>query len=198
MTRLVRSLSVLTVAAIALSFQLVATAQERSPSSLDENAQMSPSVTPASNPNISFRRPLRLTNIRIPIDRQFRRTQYLFTVDFPADAVEPLEKLTLEQIEGVDYPRYRTDDSYAFEAGSRSRFSTSTFDDDDARTVTVEFDPPVEPGQQVTVALRARNPRDGIYQYRLTAFPVGAIEGQYAGIERFNIYAPERRDRFFR
>ena len=52
-----------------------------------------PGLTPATNPNISFRRPLRVTNIRIPIDWQYRRTEYLFTVHFPADAVEPLAKL---------------------------------------------------------------------------------------------------------
>jgi len=28
----------------------------------------------------------------------------LFTIDFPAEAIEPLAKLTFDQIEGVDYP----------------------------------------------------------------------------------------------
>lgn len=159
-------------------------------------------ATPANSQNISFRRPLRVSNIRIPTDWQFRRTVYLFTLDFPADAVEPLEKLTFEQIEGVDYPRYQTDSSYAFasnlETNERSSLNISTTDDDRARSITVEFDPPVAPGRQITVALRARNPRDGIYLYRLTAFPAGASEGQYAGIERFNIYAPSRRHPFHR
>ena len=162
-----------------------------------EQSSPSLSTSPSDNPNISFRRPLRVTNIRVPIDRQFRRSEYFFTLDFPADAVEPLQKLTFEQIEGVSYPRYRPDDSYAL-GTDRNPLPIAASDNDDKRTVTVEFNPPVEPGQQITVALRARNPRDGIYLYRLTAFPVGATEGQYAGIERFNIYAPSRRDRRFR
>ncbi len=103
-----------------------------------------------------------------------------------------------EQIEGVDYPRYDDDDSYAFDADSRDRLPLNVVDGGRSeRTLTVEFDPPVEPGRPVTVALKARNPRDGIYIYRLTAFPVGAIEGQYAGVERLDFYAPTRR-RFFR
>lgn len=151
-------------------------------------------LTPATNPAISFRRPLRVTNVRIPNNWQYRRSNYLFTFDFPADAVEPLEKIVFEQIEGVDYPRYDDSDSYAFDAESRDHLPLGLVDSDrDERTITVEFDPPVEPGRQVTVALEARNPRDGIYMYRLTAFPVGATEGQYAGIERLDFYAPTRR-----
>ena len=72
----------------------------------------------------------------------------------------------------------------------------SVIDDEDERTITVEFDQPVEPGGEITVALRARNPRDGIYVYQLAAYPAGATKGQYAGIERLNFYAPERRRRF--
>ncbi|MEL7053814.1 MAG: DUF2808 domain-containing protein [Cyanobacteria bacterium J06588_5] len=196
--------AMLTSGAIVSSLLVSSTAVAQEPTSRASNqtsadlAQSgpSPSISPADNPKISFRRPLRVTNIRVPIDRQFRQSEYFFTLDFPADAVEPLQKLTFEQIEGVSYPRYHPGDSYALGA-DRSPLPITATDNDDDRTVTVEFDPPVQPGQQITVALRARNPRDGIYLYRLTAFPVGATDGQYAGIERFNIYAPSRRDRFF-
>lgn len=152
-----------------------------------------PALTPATNPAISFRRPLRVNNISIPTNWQYRRSEYLFTFDFPADAVEPLQKIVFEQIEGVDYPRYDTDDSYAFTADSRTRLPIKVTDDRDKRTITVEFDRPVAPGGEITVALKARNPRDGIYVYQLMAYPAGATEGQYAGVERLNFYAPERR-----
>lgn len=159
----------------------------------------SASLTPASNPAISFRRPLRVSSMRIPNNLALRRSQYLFTFDFPADAVEPLEKLVFEQVEGADYPRYQSGDSYAFKAESGERLSLSAVEDNsDERNITVVFDPPVDPGEQVTVALSARNPRDGIYIYQLTAFPVGASVGQYAGVERLNFDRPRRRDRFFR
>ncbi|MGB3668674.1 MAG: DUF2808 domain-containing protein [Phormidesmis sp.] len=160
-------------------------------------AQEVPAITPATNPAISFRRPLRVSSVRVPNNWELRRSEYVFTFDFPAEAVEPLEKLVFDQIEGVGYPRYQSDDSYAFETDSGERLSLSAVENDQAqRKVTVVFDPPVEPGQQVTVALRARNPRDGLYIYQLTAFPVGASVGQYAGVERLNFYRPSRRDRF--
>ena len=152
-----------------------------------------PGLTPATNPAISFRKPLRVNKVRVPINWQYRRSEYLFTFDFPADAVEPLKKIVFEQVEGVDYPYYSTDDSYAFAVDGRRPLPISVTDDSDKRTITVEFDQPVEPGGEITVALRARNPRDGIYIYKLAAFPAGATEGQYAGVERLNFYAPERR-----
>lgn len=159
--------------------------------------EQSGGLTPATNPNISFRKPLRVTSVRIPNSWQFRRSDYLFTLDFPAEAVEPLEKIVFEQIEGVDYPRYDEGDSYAFDAGSRNRFALSGVESDrDQRTITVKFDPPVQPGSELIVALNARNPRGGIYIYRLSAFPVGASEGQYAGIQRLDFLEPSRRRRF--
>lgn len=154
---------------------------------------------PATNPAISFRRPLRVSHLRIPNSLEFRRSQYLFTLDFPADAAEPLEKIVFEQIEGADYPRYRLDDFAAFDATDRTPFPLGTVENSrDQRTLTVEFDPPIEPGQPVTIALRARNPRSGIYIYQLSAYPEGASEGQYAGVERLTFDDPVRRDRFFR
>ena len=150
-------------------------------------------LTPATNPAISFRRPLSVSSVRIPTNWQYRQSEYLFTFDFPADAVEPLQKIVFKQIEGVGYPYYNTGDSYAFAVDGRVPLPISVSDDSDERTITVEFDQPVEPGGKITIALRARNPRDGIYIYKLAAYPAGATEGQYAGVERLNFYAPERR-----
>ena len=162
--------------------------------------ESSPAITPATNAAISFRRPLRVSNLRLQNNREYVRAHYFFTFDFPAEAVEPLEKIVFEQIEGADYPRYRSDDrSYAFTGVDPSQQTSISVDNNPAqRTVTVEFDPPIEPGNPVTVALRARNPRDGIYVYRLTAFPVDAIEGQYAGVEQLTFRRPIRRDRLGR
>lgn len=161
--------------------------------------ESSPAITPATNPAISFRRPLRVGNIRLQNNREYVRAHYFFTFDFPAEAVEPLEKIVFEQIEGADYPRYRVDRSYALTGVDQSQPAPINVDNNrDQRTVTVEFDPPIEPGNPVTVALRARNPREGIYVYRLTAFPVDAIEGQYAGVEQLTFRRPIRRDRFGR
>ena len=155
--------------------------------------------TPASNPNISFRNPLRVIDVLIPNNQELRRSEYHFTLNFPAEAVEPLEKIVFEQVEGAGYPRYRDSGNYAFDGTNQTPLTLAAVENNrDNRTITVQFDPPVEPGRQVTVVLSARNPRDGIYTYQLTAFPVGATEGQYAGVERLHFYEPVRRrlDRF--
>jgi len=157
-------------------------------------AQTNLPSTPATNSAISFRRPLRVNNIRVSNDFELRRSEYQFTIDFPADAVEPLEKLTFEQVEGSDYPRYRDSGSDAFDSADRTMLPLSRVENNrDQRTITVEFDPPVEPGRQITVRFKARNPRSGIYVYQLAAFPAGATEGQYAGVERFSIFDPSFR-----
>lgn len=182
---------------VAMLLLTPAIAQNNPPSDSAQPAnQAEPS--PATNPRISFRRPLRVINIFTPNNLERRRSKYHFTLDFPADAVEPLQKIVFEQVGGADYPRYRDQGNYAFDRASRADLPLSTVNNDrDQRTIVVEFDPPVEPGREVTVVLEARNPRDGIYTYQLTAFPVGATEGQYAGVERLNIYEPaRRRDRF--
>ncbi|MGB3300729.1 MAG: DUF2808 domain-containing protein [Phormidesmis sp.] len=177
---------------------LSAIAQTNNPSQIEAPSAPSESdLTPATNPAISFRRPLRVNSVRVPTSWQYRRSEYLFTLDFPAEAVEPLQKIVFEQVEGVDYPRYDTDDSYAFVANSRTRLPIKVTNNRDQRTLTVEFDPPVAPGGDITIALRARNPRDGIYVYQLAAYPAGATEGQYAGVERLNFYAPRRRFRWY-
>lgn len=158
---------------------------------------------PASAPAdlaLSFRRPPRITHVSVPNKFEFRSSDYLFTIDLPADAVARLERLVFEQIEGFGYPRYATDRTHVFEAGDRSAQLplSSVENNTDERSISLEFDPPVEPGRQITVALRARrNPREGTFIYRLTAYPEGSLEGQYAGIGRLNFYdLSDRRDRW--
>ena len=91
----------------------------------------SPEVVPAGeptqlirSPNISFRRPLRVTNVRISNNQELRRSNYLFQINFPEDAVEPLEKLVIEQIEGAQYPRFSLRRSYT-RAPAQTRAETS-------------------------------------------------------------------------
>ena len=195
------SLTSLQLLAPALASTLVPT---QTPALAQTNSPIDPVSAPANNPNstnpnISFRRPLRITSIRVSNDFELRRAEYRFTLDFPADAVEPLEKLVFEQVEGAGYPRYQTDDSYAFDGTDGMPLPLRVVESDrDSKTITVAFDPPIEPGRQITVALNARNPRSGTYVYQFTAFPTGATTGQYAGVDRFSIFDPFIRRRFGR
>lgn len=126
---------------------------------------------------------------------------YFFTIAVPFNAGEPLQRVTIAQIEGLDNIRYNLKDSYAFE-GKRSREGAKVklgevSIDRDKRTVSVNFDPPVPPGKTVTIALRpVRNPfSSGVYLFGVTAFPAGEkAYGLYLGVGRMHFY---RRGGFF-
>jgi hypothetical protein len=145
-----------------------------------------------------FAESLRLVDASTPNDIERRPSHYYFTINLPEAAAKPLQQVTFEQILGVDYPRFSVRDSQAFEGTREDRGAELPLGlvvtDPPSRTVTVTFDPPVSPGRQITIALRAtHNPRDGIYQYRVTAFPADGetAQGQTLGIGRFQFRKPE-------
>ncbi|MEH1816523.1 MAG: DUF2808 domain-containing protein [Nostoc sp.] len=121
---------------------------------------------------------------------------YYFTINVPENAGESLQKVTIAQKEGSENIRYRLDDTRAF-VGTRDRKETqlklgSVTNDRDTRTVSVNFDPPVTPGQTITIALRpVSNPSfSGVYLLGVTAFPVGEkSHGQFLGFGRFQFYS---------
>jgi hypothetical protein len=64
-----------------------------------------------------------------------------------------------------------------------------------ANQVTIAFDPPIAPGQTVTVSLQAhRNPQQGgVYLFGVTAFPMGERNsGLFLGCGRVNIFDNQR------
>ncbi len=128
---------------------------------------------------------------------------YYFTINVPENAGESLQKVTIAQKEGSENIRYNLDDTRAFVGtrdaygGLRLRKETqlklgSVTNDRDTRTVSVNFDPPVTPGQTITIALRpVSNPSfSGVYLLGVTAFPVGEkSHGQFLGFGRFQFYS---------
>lgn len=120
---------------------------------------------------------------------------YYFTINVPAKAGEPLQRVTITQREGVDNIRYDLEDSRAFVGTPNRKRERLTLGevtrDRQTRTVTVNFNPPVAPGQTFTIGLRPlRNPRfSGVYLFGVTAFPVGEkSHGQFLGYGRFHFY----------
>jgi hypothetical protein len=117
--------------------------------------------------------------------------QYQFTIQVPEDAGKPLQTVKITQKENLERIRFDFSQCEAFAgdsfAGGRT-VSTSiegseTFDSNE---VTVVFDPPVQPGSTVTIALRGKRPTaGGIYLFGVTAFPVGENSlGSYLGSGR--------------
>lgn len=149
----------------------------------------------ARNREIFERSPVLDRRVKIPNNSQFRQSEYLFTIDHPAEAGAPIQEIVFAQTEGADYPSFSTRDTHAYEGDdSSAKLPLGLVSQDrDKRTMTVVFDPPVEPGRKITVALKAhRNPRDGTYIYSVTAFPPGtASEGRRVGTGRLQFYEPQ-------
>ena len=128
---------------------------------------------------------------------------YYFTINVPENAGESLQKVTITQKEGAENIDYKLKDTRAFVGTSdaygglrlrkESRLTLGAVTAErKTRTVTVNFNPPVTPGQTVTIALRpVMNPSfSGVYLLGVTAFPVGEkSHGQFLGFGRFQFYS---------
>ncbi|MEH1904492.1 MAG: DUF2808 domain-containing protein [Nostoc sp.] len=121
---------------------------------------------------------------------------YYFTINVPENAGESLQKVTIAQKEGAEDIDYNLNDTRAF-VGTSDRKETRlklgpVTNERKTRTISVNFDPPVTPGQTITIALRpVNNPSfSGVYLLGVTAFPVGEkSHGQFLGFGRFQFYS---------
>ncbi len=158
-----------------------------------------PNSAPAiqySDGTVGFSYPLRLT------DSYATRTQvsdgsaiYYLTFDFPAAAAEPLDRVVINLKEGFDpLFRYRLDATEAFANTPDGRVALPLGElsqDSETHDLTVTFDPPVQPGMPITLALTpVRNPRfGGVYLFGATAYPVGdQVESTFMGYARLSFY----------
>ncbi|MEH2359320.1 DUF2808 domain-containing protein [Nostoc sp.] len=121
---------------------------------------------------------------------------YYFTINVPENAGESLQKVTIAQKEGAENIDYNLNDTRAF-VGTSDHKETQlplgpVTNERKTRTISVNFDPPVTPGQTITIALRpVSNPSfSGVYLLGVTAFPVGEkSHGQFLGFGRFQFYS---------
>lgn len=121
---------------------------------------------------------------------------YYFTISVPDNAVEPLQKITLNQREGVDNIRFNLRNTYAFEGTRRREGQKLGLSDVTSqrgkRTVSMTFNPPIPPGKTITVAMKpVQNPTvPGVYLFGVTAFPAGEkAYGQFLGYGRLQFYS---------
>ena len=120
---------------------------------------------------------------------------YYFTVRLPENAGEPLQQVTINQHDGIEYVRFKLEDTEAFEGTYRQKGAELNLaevkSDRQTRSVAIAFSPPVPPGTTITIALYPRrNPESsGIYQFGVTAFPPGEkSHGQFLGFGRLHFY----------
>lgn len=121
--------------------------------------------------------------------------KYQFTIKVPEDAGEALKAVRIQQ-KGFDSVEFKHAKSSAFKGdslagGSNLSLAAIGGNDFESGEATIVFDPPVEPGNTVTVSLKPkRNPfSGGVYQFGVTAFPTGEnSRGLYLGSGRIRIY----------
>jgi hypothetical protein len=120
---------------------------------------------------------------------------YHFTIEVPENAGEALQAVTITQKKNPGTIKFDVSKSKAFSGDSfaggpnLSLANIGGEETTDAKEVTIVFDEPVQPGNTVTVALKAeRNPfGGGVYLFGVTAFPEGENSpGLYLGSGRFH------------
>ncbi len=118
--------------------------------------------------------------------------KYYFTLSVPSDAGEPLQRVTITQREAADRIRFSPDKTQAFADEERQKEFTlgEVTEDRETQTISVTFNPPIPPGETVTIRLYARNPDvPGVYLFGVTAFPQGEkVRSQFLGYGRLQFY----------
>lgn len=122
---------------------------------------------------------------------------YQFTLEVPANAGAPLQavKIIPEQnfrTAALDNAQVTAFLGNSFSGGPQLPLASIGGETpSDANEVTVVFNPPIAPGQTVTVSVPAeRNPDDaGVYLFGVTAYPEGNNSpGLFLGYGRVDIY----------
>ena len=121
--------------------------------------------------------------------------KYYFSINVPENAGEPLQRVAIAQKQGTEDIRFDLKETKAFmgtagDKGPRLELGEVTRERKTS-TVFVTFNPPVPPGQTVTISLSPdRNPRfSGVYLFGVTAFPAGEkSHGQFLGFGRLQFY----------
>lgn len=145
---------------------------------------------------VSFKKPPNL----IDVTTTYKETsvwgaRYYFVLELPENAGEPLQRVTINQRQGIEDIRFDLKKTQAFEGTPRHEGEKLTLkevtNDAETKTVSVTFDPPVMPGKTFTIELRpVRNPDvDGVYLFGVTAFPAAEKPyGLYLGPGRLHFY----------
>lgn len=118
---------------------------------------------------------------------------YYFTIHLPPSAGEPLQRITLTQQLGKENLAFNLKRTRAKTGTEQALTLGEVTHDRKQKTISIAFDPPVPPGQTVTIRLRSvRNPQfGGIYLFRVAAYPPGKkVRSQYLGLGRFQFTSP--------
>ncbi len=117
---------------------------------------------------------------------------YYFQLSVPAESGEPLQRVLIQQYQGFDEIDFELDETYAYVGkDEKQRLSLGEVSFTPEGGVMVNFNPPVPPGTDLTVALRPEANPDtgGTYLFGVTAFPPGEkVRSQFLGYGRLQFY----------
>jgi hypothetical protein len=121
--------------------------------------------------------------------------KYYLIIALPPSLGAPLGTVTIQQQPNIQTIAFLVDQTFAFlgdrnQRGENLTLKSTTFDPN-TQTITVIFDPPVPPGNTVSIGLKpVQNPDyGGIYQFGITAYPPGDNSpGLALGVGRLTIY----------
>lgn len=123
-----------------------------------------------------------------------RQARYYFDLALPDDLGEPLQKVVIKQRTGGDEVKFKPDKTTAYLGDHRNKQQalnvTSSVDEATAE-ITVEFQQPIPPGNNLTIGLKPRRNPDygGVYLFGVTAYPAGEKpQGMYLGPGRLQFY----------
>ncbi|WP_267382790.1 DUF2808 domain-containing protein [Cyanobacterium sp. uoEpiScrs1] len=119
--------------------------------------------------------------------------KYYFTIELGDDVGEPLEKLTLQQVQTIQIINFDLDETFAFEGEPNNRGKSLPIarikKNLDNGVITLIFDYPIASGTTFTVGLKPQQNPDsaGVYTFSLTAYPKGQKSlGLYLGLGRLH------------
>ncbi|HLP87411.1 MAG TPA: DUF2808 domain-containing protein [Nostocaceae cyanobacterium] len=116
---------------------------------------------------------------------------YYFTINIPENAGEPLQAITINQHEGVDFVYFDLNNSFVVDEQQQKFKLNNITSDRKTKTVSITFEQPITPGKTITIALRpVRNPLvEGVYLFGVTAYPRGEkAHKQFLGFGRLHFY----------
>ena len=123
--------------------------------------------------------------------------KYYFTISLPEDAEFPLEEVQFKQTSGVNFLGYKIEKTTAFKGTRNDRgkkmFLTLVEENRDDRTISAVLEPPLSPGNTITMAIHPfQTPSiPGVYQLQLKVFPQGPnAQGFPLGFSRIHFYKP--------
>lgn len=146
---------------------------------------------------VAFNRPPNLVEATTRDISSIGNGRFHFVVEVPPDAGEPLGAVVITPRDGANRIAFNLNASQAmlspaYAQGSDVPLASVGGAMDDANSILMVFDEPVQPGETVTVTLRTvHNPLGGVYQFDVTGYPAGDNGiGQFLGVGRIQIYDP--------